>query len=123
MSGGWACRCGARLLWRVVQRHERCSAFDGYRPRCSQYSEVLCLWCGRIWRSKGKYVAQLPDLEGSEKAVYQQFGNLKDIPRDVLQSSARIAQLVLACQKKGITIDQKKLQELHDAIGDNHAED
>jgi hypothetical protein len=45
----------------VIQRYSRCSAFDGYRKMSSDWSAVRCIWCGKTWRTKAKYVATKPD--------------------------------------------------------------
>lgn len=65
----YQCQCtgphSLRLLnWRVV--HYRCnhSAFNGYRHTCSDYSAVTCEKCGRVWRTKAKYVDNLPMMKG-----------------------------------------------------------
>lgn len=66
----FGCHCEERKLpvinrrWRVVQRHQRCSAFDGYRVMSSDYSHVLCLNCGACGRTKANYVELLPDYHG-----------------------------------------------------------
>lgn len=66
MSGGTACRCeGPRTermkRWYVMRRQVRCSAFDGYRTMCSDYSTVACPQCGSAWRTRARYVYLLPD--------------------------------------------------------------
>ena len=62
MSQGVACLDRShRAGWQVIQRHSRCSAFDGYRVMSSDYSAVRCSTCGRVWRTKARYVASLPD--------------------------------------------------------------
>jgi hypothetical protein len=50
----------------VVQRHSRCSAFDGYRVMWSPYSGLRCMKCGTFWRTKAGYVDSLPDAKGDE---------------------------------------------------------
>lgn len=47
--------------WVVDVREGNHSAFGGYRFQSSAYSSVRCLDCGWHWRSKGRYVAALPD--------------------------------------------------------------
>lgn len=65
MSQGIACTCAeskkpiAERNWGVSQRHQRCSAFDGYHPMYSDYSAIRCLSCGYSWRTKAVYVDQL----------------------------------------------------------------
>lgn len=67
MSQGISCKCAeskkppAERAWQVTQRHQRCSAFDGYHPRCSDYSAVRCLVCHSAWRTKAKFVGALKD--------------------------------------------------------------
>lgn len=64
MSGGTVCHCGKRDAWRVMTYRANFSAFNGYRMTPSDYSEVACLHrlggCGARWRTKAKYVEQLP---------------------------------------------------------------
>lgn len=38
-------------------------AFDGYRWQRSDYSEVHCLSCNAMGRTKAKYVDKLPDAK------------------------------------------------------------
>ncbi len=45
----------------VLQRNERCSAFDGYRRKWSAYSELYCSACEQIWRTKASYVKEFPN--------------------------------------------------------------
>lgn len=79
MSGGRFCRCAARK-WRVTDRNCNHSAFNGSRYQWSRYSQIVCLHCGWIWRSKGQYVNALPDLadDPKEKARWQQHGAEQD---------------------------------------------
>jgi len=44
----------------VIARNSRCSAFDGYRPMWSPYSELYCPVCEHFWRTKAKYVSKFP---------------------------------------------------------------
>lgn len=60
MSQGWACKCKPRNV-EVLVRNGNYSAFNGYRFAWSRYSKVRCRTCGRIWRTKAKYVNQAPD--------------------------------------------------------------
>lgn len=59
------CQCEKldRSKWRVIQRNCNHSAFNGYRETPSDYSSVTCLDCGRVWRTKAKYVDQLRDFQ------------------------------------------------------------
>lgn len=66
MSGGWGCRCTGttaekRANWRVVTRKANHSAFSGYRRTPSQYSQIICIRCNALWRTKAKYVDELAD--------------------------------------------------------------
>lgn len=59
------CKCGeprkkAMEHWVVRVYHGNYSAFHGYRFQKSAYSEVQCTTCGAIWRTKAKYVEELP---------------------------------------------------------------
>lgn len=71
MSAGTTCRCGKRELWRVWTRNGNYSAFNGYRFEPSDYSEVACELelggCGARWRTKARYVAELPDSEVAQR--------------------------------------------------------
>ena len=89
MSGGVACKCAERhepltypgpipgagmggrnavpRLWRVWQRNGNASAFNGYQWQYSDYSCLMCIRCGAIWRTKAGYVPHLPDLKDEEK--------------------------------------------------------
>jgi hypothetical protein len=49
-------------LWRVLTRHQSVSAFNGYEPRWSAFSNIGCLRCGAHWRTKAKYVDDLQDI-------------------------------------------------------------
>lgn len=66
MSCGYACNCHEKKRaleqrnWGVSDYKCNHSAFAGYQCTASDYSQVHCLSCGRTWRSKGKYVDQLP---------------------------------------------------------------
>lgn len=52
-----------RADWVVTQRNCNHSAFNGYKRTPSDYSEVCCRKCNRVWRSKAAYVDKLPDGE------------------------------------------------------------
>jgi hypothetical protein len=64
MSGGTACREPRlhREKWYVPagRRNVNVSAFSGYRTRWSDYSDVICEVCPALWRSKARYVDDLP---------------------------------------------------------------
>lgn len=70
MSGGPACNCeGPRSErmknWKVVQRHCNHSYFQypGGAKHYSDWSSVQCLKCHRFWRTKAKYIDELPDAK------------------------------------------------------------
>jgi hypothetical protein len=50
-----------RASWYVLQRLGNASAFNGYHWTPSAYSCCKCATCGRVWRTKAAYVADLPD--------------------------------------------------------------
>lgn len=56
--------CGGnhRADWRVTVYKANYSAFNGGRRTPSQYSELVCLTCGRRWRTKAAYVESTPRL-------------------------------------------------------------
>lgn len=67
MSGGMACRTPEhRPFWRVIQREQNASAFNGYAVTPSAYSSLRCIpalgGCGTVWRTKAAYVDEIPDL-------------------------------------------------------------
>lgn len=72
MSQGYSCKCPQKRVpierrrWGVVQRHCRCSAFDGYREMTSDYSAVICLQCGMVWRTKAAFVEALPSVNAAK---------------------------------------------------------
>jgi hypothetical protein len=59
------CMRDHRGTWVVIHRNCNFSAFSGYAYTPSDYSLVLCDpqlgGCGRRWRTKAKYVNDLPD--------------------------------------------------------------
>jgi len=65
---GSRCTCTPkdRLVWRVVQYRQNRSAFNGYHPTRSEYSEIRCLRCGGYWRTKAKYVEEIAIAEDQE---------------------------------------------------------
>ncbi len=67
MSGGRMCTDPAehRGRWAVVRYKANRSAFNGYRLTPSAYSEVKCGECGSRWRTKAKYVDELPQAPGA----------------------------------------------------------
>lgn len=69
MSGGTFCTCGRKkgdysdLV--VIMRNCNYSAFNGYHYTPSDYSLVECKrkGCSGMWRTKARYVSELPDDE------------------------------------------------------------
>lgn len=62
MSGDSACRNPwHRDEWFVRDRKVNYSAFNGGRRTPSDYSSVECPVCPRVWRTKARYVDDLPD--------------------------------------------------------------
>lgn len=64
MSGGRRCLQPAHRAagaWVVRQREGNQSAFNGGRWQPSAYSEVVCLECRSVWRTKAGYVSSLRD--------------------------------------------------------------
>lgn len=59
MSGGAVCKCKPREI-RVIHRKCNYSAFNGYHKTPSDYSLVVCLKCGQLWRTKAKYAEGAP---------------------------------------------------------------
>ena len=55
------CRRSHQEHWVVTMRHYNCSAFNGYHRTPSEYSEMVCHFCGRMWRTKANYVKHFPD--------------------------------------------------------------
>jgi len=58
--------------WIVLQRRCNYSAFNGCHWTPSRYSQIECLTCGMIWRTKANYVNLLKD--------YKIIGNIYDNP-------------------------------------------
>ena len=75
MSGGIACNCKERKTpipqrkWVVLMRHCNYSAFNGYRRTPSDYSAITCLSCGRLWRTKARYVERLRNWKPSDDRI------------------------------------------------------
>lgn len=65
MSQSFGCKCPERKRpvkernWEVWKLYCRCSAFDGYSIKSSEFSTVHCLSCGKAGRTKAAYVALL----------------------------------------------------------------
>lgn len=47
--------------WVVDHRNCNHSAFNGYNETPSRWSQIRCIRCGAIWRSKAAYVDKLKD--------------------------------------------------------------
>lgn len=65
MSANIPCRCsGTReeksKNWVIRQYKENRSAFNGYHPTPSDYSAIHCTKCLAGWRTKARYVQDLP---------------------------------------------------------------
>ena len=64
MSQGESCKNpDHKPHWFVVTRKANYSAFNGYHWTPSDYSEVRCGMCGSRWRTKAKFVDDLPNQE------------------------------------------------------------
>jgi hypothetical protein len=66
----WGCNCDGttkekRANWFVVNRNCNYSAFESpkYGKHWSERSGVICVNCGRQWRTKADYVLSLPDCD------------------------------------------------------------
>ena len=80
MSQGQACLWKShRPRWFVQEgrRNVNVSAFNGYRPQWSDYSEVWCPVCPKVWRTKAKYVDDLPN--GDINAVNPERRHLSNV--------------------------------------------
>lgn len=66
MRGARHCVAGPEE-WRVSVRDGNYSAFNGYAFQPSDYSQVICITCHSVWRSKAKYVRGLPDITQQER--------------------------------------------------------
>jgi hypothetical protein len=54
------CRRGHQDDWVVTVYRANYSTFNGGRRTPSNYSQVTCTRCGRVWRTNAAYVEQLP---------------------------------------------------------------
>lgn len=54
------CQREHRASWFANVYRANYSAFNGYSLTPSDYSEVHCRECGRVWRTKAAYVDGLP---------------------------------------------------------------
>lgn len=67
--------------WFVTRRNYSVSAFNGYRRRWSDSSDIHCRVCGAYWRTAARFVIFLPDCK-----VFGTGANLptvEAIPADV----------------------------------------
>jgi hypothetical protein len=55
-----SCQCLKDRDWEITQYKCNHSAFNGYHWTPSDYSTVRCRTCGGVWRTKAKYVEDLP---------------------------------------------------------------
>lgn len=85
MSGGYSCQSKATHYhrWRVLDRNCNYSAFRGYRLTYSDYSALICLTCGSVWRSKANYIEYLYDISAKEKRAWLN-GTLHSLPSTFL---------------------------------------
>lgn len=69
MSGGPCCTCTPkdRSQWKVIDRNCNYSAFSGYAWTYSEYSSVTCQKCKNVWRTKARYVEELPIMTDEER--------------------------------------------------------
>jgi len=67
MAVSFSCHCAERRKpieqrrWVVIARKCNHSAFNGYHCTSSRYSEVYCIGCGAIGRTKAAFVNKLKD--------------------------------------------------------------
>ncbi len=66
MPQGQAHDCNRRH-YRVVRRNESKGPFGTKPDSYTDFSFLKCLFCGHTWRSKGKYIKDIPDLKWSDK--------------------------------------------------------
>lgn len=52
--------------WEILQYRCNCSAFNGGQKTPSDYSEIKCIGCGNIWRTKAAYVDKIAALQTGE---------------------------------------------------------
>lgn len=48
-----------REHWEILQYRCNHSAFNGYHHTPSDYSQLRCNLCGRVWRTKADYVDRM----------------------------------------------------------------
>jgi hypothetical protein len=64
MSNGVMCKCEIKdkKNWYVLTYHGNYSHFESPKGafHYSRYSDVCCSKCGHTWRTKAKYVDELP---------------------------------------------------------------
>lgn len=64
-----ACMRDHRSWWWIAAHRVNHSAFNGYHPTPSDYSEIRCAHpdCGRRWRTKAAYADALPGIPPAEQ--------------------------------------------------------
>lgn len=64
MGSGVRCKCD-NPEWKVLHYKHNHSAFETpkYAEHYSEYSTIICMNCGHVWRTKAKYVEDLPLYE------------------------------------------------------------
>lgn len=76
MSVSFSCHCPERRKpvkerrWRVLQYKCNHSAFNGYKHTVSDWSEVVCLECRAMGRTKAAYVDDLKMMSKEDEAEY-----------------------------------------------------
>jgi hypothetical protein len=65
MSGGKSCRCSLSKKKVACRNHNHSYFTPGKTGSYSEYSMVICE-CGNVYRTKAKYVSELPDLYKSK---------------------------------------------------------
>lgn len=61
------CRRDHKGSWTVDVRNGNYSAFNGGRFTPSDYSQLRCRSCGRVWRSNAAYIGDLPNTGNRER--------------------------------------------------------
>lgn len=75
MAVSFGCKCPERRKpigerrWVVSQRHCNHSAFNGYHYTPSDWSEVWCLECRAVGRTKAAYVSSLRDATDEDLGI------------------------------------------------------
>lgn len=61
-----SCHGRERENVRIVHRNHNHSAFNGYHRTWSEYTGVVCINCGRSWRTKAAWLWRTPMLKKGE---------------------------------------------------------